>query len=575
MKRFWTIVVLSIILVLSLTLIGCNKDKNDSGSKWLTYSLINEDKEYEVIGINTESITDTGIVIPDYHNGKPITSIKENAFSNNDKITSIKIGNNVKIIGENAFYDCKNLKNIDLGNSVIYIEKNAFYNVSCKNLVIPNSVKEIDEGAFSGNDYLITLTLGENVTTIENTAFSYCESLLEICNNSNLELVKGSEQYGSVAKNALNIYTKTSGASKIIKKDNFIIFSGEEDKILMSYTGSSLEITLPSEITRVFNYAFYQSNIRKVTIGNNVTTIGRFAFGVCESLKNVTLGSSVKFIDDGAFYFSGVNSINLPEGLISIGEYAFCNCENLETITFPNTTKNIGNGAFSSTNIKNVVLPDGIETFKNAFDLSKLNLNVKNNLKYLGSVSNQYFYLAGLEIDDNLQAITISANCKFIKSGLLNSVLELTNIYVEDGSESFCSIDGVLYNKNVTTLVQYPKMKTDTSFTVPSSVTKIEDNAFYYCKKIREVVIGDNVTSIGDSAFEKCYSLTMLTIGKSVNYIGKYAFYWTFYYGGSVTFKNVNGWKCNGKEFSADELSDNSKAADCLTRYYDYCWTRT
>ena len=124
----------------------------------------------------------------------------------------------------------------------------------------------------------------------------------------------------------------------------------------------------------------------------------------------------------------------------------------------------------------------------------------------------------------------------------------LTTITVDAGNLNYSSVDGVLFNKLQTLLVQYPAGILDNSYTIPDSVTSIGDYAFYYCTSLTSVTIPDSVTSIGllrsisctslasitipDSvtsigvaAFESCTSLTSVTIPDSVTSIGDYAFY--------------------------------------------------
>ncbi|MBQ5590731.1 MAG: fibronectin type III domain-containing protein, partial [Clostridia bacterium] len=101
----------------------------------------------------------------------------------------------------------------------------------------------------------------------------------------------------------------------------------------------------------------------------------------------------------------------------------------------------------------------------------------------------------------------------------------LTNITVNDNNSNYCSVNGVLFNKNKTELTQYPVGNTRTFYSIPDSVTSIGDSAFEGCTKLTSVTIPNSVTSIGNNAFEDCTSLTSVTIGDSVTSIGEEAFY--------------------------------------------------
>jgi hypothetical protein len=132
----------------------------------------------------------------------------------------------------------------------------------------------------------------------------------------------------------------------------------------------------------------------------------------------------------------------------------------------------------------------------------------------------------------------------------------LMSISVAENNPNYCDIDGVLFNKDVTEIIQYPIDKTDTEYTIPDSVTSIEDYAFYSCGVLTSITIPENnpnycsingvlfnkdvteiiqypigrtdteytipngVTTISDSAFYQCKSLTSITIPVSVTEIG-------------------------------------------------------
>jgi hypothetical protein len=157
----------------------------------------------------------------------------------------------------------------------------------------------------------------------------------------------------------------------------------------------------------------------------------------------------------------------------SIGVYAFYGCTSLTSVTIPNSVTSIGDWAF-------------------AFCLSLTSVTIPNSVTNIGL--NAFGYCT------SLSAITVDP---------LNAV--------------YSSVDGVLFNKSQTLLIQCPGGKAG-SYTIPNSVTNIGDGAFYNCTSLASVTIPNSVTSIGVYAFANCTGLTNVAIGNGVPYIGNFEF---------------------------------------------------
>jgi len=124
----------------------------------------------------------------------------------------------------------------------------------------------------------------------------------------------------------------------------------------------------------------------------------------------------------------------------------------------------------------------------------------------------------------NLTSVTIGNSVTSIGNSAFYNCTSLTAINVDAGNSAYSSENGVLFNKDKTTLIQYPAAKTGSTFSIPDSVTSIGDSAFSGCTNLTSVTIGNGVTSIGQSAFSRCTSLTSVTIPNSVTTIGSWAF---------------------------------------------------
>jgi len=187
-------------------------------------------------------------------------------------------------------------------------------------------------------------------------------------------------------------------------------------------------------------------------------------------------GCPVVAIGNKAFYdCSSLTSITIPDGVTSIGDYAFDGCSSLTSVTIPDSVTSIGDYAF-------------------------------------------YFCssLTSVNIPDSVTSIGV---------GAFNLCSSLTSIEVSVSNCNYSSQDGVLFNKNKTTLVCYPAGKASTSYVIPNGVTCIDDLAFGLCSRLTSIIIPDSVTSIGLGAFYKCESLTSITIPDGVTIIGDSAFY--------------------------------------------------
>ena len=247
----------------------------------------------------------TSVAIPD-----SVTMIGDYAFYNCDSLTSIIIPSSVTSIGKYALAACENLTSVDIPNSVTTISDHMFWECSSlTSIVIPDSVTSIDKSAFSGCDNLISVTIGASVTSITSgdpyNAFDGCVRLVEVYNKSALTIEPGSgfNENGEVGYYAKNVYTPINGESKIsIDENGYVLYTDESLVSLINYTGTETDLTLPSEITEINQYALRDCiNLTNIVIPKGVTNIGRYAFNGCSGLMSVVIPNSVVTIGDNTF----------------------------------------------------------------------------------------------------------------------------------------------------------------------------------------------------------------------------------------------------------------------------------
>lgn len=163
----------------------------------------------------------------------------------------------------------------------------------------------------------------------------------------------------------------------------------------------------------------------------------------------------------------------------AIGNEAFSYCSNLVSVTIPNTVTNVGNWAFADC-------------------WSLTNVSIGSNVTAIGT---------GAFCDCfSLPSVTIPSSVTSIGSWAFFSCTSLTAINVGAGNPSYCSFDGVLFNKQQTVLLVCPAAKAGT-YTIHSTVTNISDYAFFGCHALTSVTFPDSVATIGDWAFALCDNL--------------------------------------------------------------------
>ena len=489
----------------------------------LSFNLKSDDTYEVTAGPNFDRIAN--VTIPATYQGKPVTSILENAFDSRKLLVSINIPNSIELVGAGAFYGNTNLEAINV------------YEVEGNHEVLYYS----HEGALVRNDMgTITLevfpraktgsfTTPEGVTTIPSKVFQY-SSISEIV----------------ISKDVAAIYER---AFYSCQKLTSVVFEGgrEYDVTLMCGTTDKPDsifyattnitsITFPAKLAE-FNYTYVLNQLTKLNTinveeGGQVysSVDGMLANGVQDTIYYAPLSVTGDFViptgivNIGANAFkgrTGITSVTVPFFVQTIGDNAFSGCTKVSSVTFEGGRffdLTIGKSAFASCDIKNITFGGtGNDTFideggiiigDSAFipgtsaTLKTVTFGKGSNVKSIGA--NAFKGQSKLEtvtFEDNAIVATIGASA-FANTGIkkLNIPASVTGI----GASAFsgcASLTSVTFNEG------------------SSGNITFGSSAFANCAKITEVHLPSTVSQFDGTVFNGCTALTKIAVADTNPYL--------------------------------------------------------
>ena len=266
--------------------------------------------------------------------------------------------------------------------------------------------------------------------------------------------------------------------------------------------------------------AFADPYVEKIVLPNTIVKIGQDAFAGCSNLKSINIPDSVTSIGAHAFYnCNSLKSIEIPDSVTTdIEEKTFLGCSSMENIRLPNTIREFGYYAFSGCkSLKKINIPTNLYSLRDCSldtceSLEEITVNGEGN--YYTSEDGVLFNKAKTVLvvfpqGSNKISYTIPANTEYIDRNGLSSCIGLQEINVENENINYTSEDGILYNKDKTSLCSYPAGKKQNTYNVPETVTSISAN-FSKCQYLNYITIPKNVQSIGGYYPEKCFYCTSL-----------------------------------------------------------------
>ena len=386
--------------------------------------------------------------------GKSRLSIGDYAFEGCTGLTSVYFPACVASVGKGAFANCTNLKEfkVDAMNSLTLSVRNGLLCdvLGRKILACPPA--------------LTSVTIPSSITGIAPDAFKGCSQLKSVSVPSGnldriVQLMRNSGfEVNGVKFNGEEYLDDGSHSAKV----------GDYTWYFFVTNGISI-INPPTESRPAIEPAPNgKITIPSVLGGHPVASISGYAMQ--------------KDMGDEANWH--LTEVEFPKSIFYIGQYAFARCDELSKITIPDGVSNfvIGDGAFSGCALTGVELPEGVI-----------------------SIGREAF--SGCS---GLTSMAIPSSMASIDSRAFYGCSGLTSINVDSENEWYCSIDGVLYDKDATELICCPGGLV--LVTIPSGVTSIGDDAFCGCSELASVTIPSSVESIGECAFEGCDKLATVYV---------------------------------------------------------------
>ena len=501
-----------------------------------------------------------------------VVSISSSVFDSRTGLTSIVLPNTVTSIGDKAFISCTGLTSITM-SGVESIGDSAFFHcTSLETFTLPDSLTAIGSMAFQQTK-LVSVNIPSSVTSIGDRAFMMCTSLTAIT-------VDGSNTAYSAENGVLFNKLKTSliqyPAGKTDSGYSVPSSVSSIGSFAFAYNGHIAGVEIPGTVTSIGSGAFGScTSLASIDIPGSVTSIKNDTFYGCAQLASISMDSITSIAQNAFVGCTSLASIRFGEGIASINSNAFGPSPGTPTEfykeeggdrIYPETNVGEFKGKTFTGSIDRMVVQgsgpsphyysfvvDGIQYEVIDWDAGTAlvgnqgrgasgDVMIPANVAYEGKgwtitkigddAFNKCEDLTSVVIEDGIQAIGDDAfgDCPKLVSVTIpasvgeidmeyhpfSSCTSLTTITVDAANRYLCAVDNVLYNKDMTVLLQYPAGSAATEFTIPASVTALGEEAMKECNNLVSVTIPASVTTLLEEAFADCEKLESVTILGSI-----------------------------------------------------------
>ena len=415
-----------------------------------------------------------------------VYNIGKSAFEGCVSLTEIDLPKNVKNIGESAFLDCPAYITVDENNAYYASYDGGLYTkdktkllyaggVTSSEYVVEDGVKSVEPYAFYKNPNVESIVIPQGATAIGESAFNSCTKLKSVTIPYTVTEV-GENAFANCDENLVIVcyedswiheYAKENGIDYSID-DAGLLASGKygEDLFWCIYEDGDFFMTGTGAMPDSIPWSEHKDKIKRITIGENVTSISDSAFEDCENLFIVTLPDSLTHIGNSTFEgCTDLTVVYMSKGIEEIGDRAFYGCTSLGDVEIYGSATRIGKSAFQNcTALSGITLPEKVmEIAEDAFTGTAY-YNTQSRWEY-GVL---YCGKHALEVKNDKTTV-------IVKTGTIN---------VANGAFAGCTAVQEVY--------------------LLSDVKNIGDRAFADCTNLTKLACSSNDVAVGEDIVEGC-----------------------------------------------------------------------
>ena len=500
-----------------------------------------------------------------------LTTIGGKAFNGCTYVKSVVLPANVTTIGTSAFVGCGGdlVMNANIADGASATE-GIFYGTKFKNVVIGEGVTSVGNYAFAGCDTIQNVVLGSSVTSLGVSAFEGCAALAEANIPAGIVTIGESAYSGCSAIKAVALgeaaQLTTIGNKAFngcVAVESVVLPANVATIGTSAFVGCGGRLEMNANIANGANAAegiFYGTKFSDVVIGEEVATVGDYAFADCTNLQNVTLGANVATLGKSAFEGCvALAEANIPAGIVTIGEKAYSGCSAIKTVALGEAAQltTIGNKAFNGcVAVESVVLPANVATIgASAFVGCGGSLVMNANIADGASATQGIFYgtrFSNVALGESVTAVgdyafagcntianvALGTNVASLGRGAFKGCSALEAVAIDDasqlatlGNEVFSGCSALAEVTIPDGVVAIPESAFEgcsaiasINFGAEPQLATIGKKAFSGCGNVKTLILPESVTALGESAFEDCTSLVMAAMGVNVAQVEHRAF---------------------------------------------------